>query len=96
MTFCYLPIGTVVLLRGATKRIMITGYKTMDTSEPDRVWDYSAVLYPEGSLSSEQTLLFDHSQIYKVFFEGYMDDEYVSFMVKLNDVICGQLPYTNS
>ena len=89
MTY-YLPVGSVVLLKGATKRIMITGYQTMDTGSPEKVWDYSAVLYPEGSLSSEQTLLFDHYQIDRIFFEGYKDDEYYTFMEKLNDVICGR------
>ena len=89
MTY-YLPIGTVVLLKGATKRIMITGYQTFDADVPDKVWDYSAVLYPEGSLSSDQILLFDHFQIGRIFFEGYKDEEYFSFLEKLNSVIADQ------
>ena len=86
MTY-YLPIGSVVLLKGGTKRVMVNGFQTSDTSKPDKIYDYSGVLYPEGSLSSEQTLLFDHSQIDRVYFEGYKDDEYFSFMERLNQVI---------
>ena len=51
----YLPVGTVVLLRNGTKRVMINGFCTMDASKPDKVYDYSGVLFPEGSLSSDQT-----------------------------------------
>ena len=48
----YLPLGTVVTLQGATKRIMIIGYLPM--TEKNVVFDYSACIYPEGLLSSEQ------------------------------------------
>ena len=71
----YLPVGTVVLLRNGTKRVMINGFCTMDASKPDKVYDYSGVLFPEGSLSSDQTLLFDHEQIVRVDHLGLEDDE---------------------
>ena len=81
------PIGTVVLLTGATKRVMITGYMVTEVDKPDKVYDYSGVMYPEGSLSSDQVLLFNHSQIRRVYCEGYKDNEFDTFMVKLNRVI---------
>ena len=51
------------------------------------MFDYSGVLFPEGSLSSDQTLLFDHSQIVRVDHLGLQDDEEASFKVKLNDLV---------
>lgn len=83
----FLPIGTVVLLKNGTKRVMINGFCTMDASAPDKVYDYAGVLYPEGSLSSEQTLLFDHEQIDRVDHYGLVDEEETAFKDKLNEVL---------
>ena len=83
----YLPVGTVVLLRNGTKRVMINGFCTMDASKPDKVYDYSGVLFPEGSLSSDQTLLFDHEQIVRVDHIGLDDDEEKAFKVKLKEIV---------
>ena len=83
----YLPVGTVVLLRNGTKRVMINGFCTMDASKPEKVYDYSGVLFPEGSLSSDQTLLFDHEQIIRVDHLGLDDDEEKAFKVKLKEII---------
>ena len=79
----YLPVGTVVLLQNGSKRVMINGFCTMDANKPDKIYDYSGVLFPEGSLSSDQTLLFDHSQIVRVDHYGLEDQEEKDFKVKL-------------
>ena len=79
----YLPVGTVVLLANGSKRVMINGFCTMDANKPDKIYDYSGVLFPEGSLSSDQTLLFDHSQIVRVDHYGLEDQEEKEFKVKL-------------
>lgn len=83
----YLPVGSVVLLQNGTKRVMINGFCTMDASKPDKVYDYSGVLFPEGSLSSDQTLLFDHSQIVRIDHIGLEDAEEQAFKVKLNEIV---------
>ncbi len=92
----YLPVGTVVLLQNGTKRVMINGFCTMDASNPSKIYDYSGVLYPEGSLSSDQTLLFDHSQIVRVDHMGLEDQEELDFKVKLKEIVAstqaGQAP----
>ena len=79
----YLPVGTVVLLENGSKRVMINGFCTMDANKPDKIYDYSGVLFPEGSLSSDQTLLFDHSQIVRVDHYGLDDQEEKEFKTKL-------------
>ena len=41
----YLPIGTVVILKEGTKRIMITGFCSIDNGNKEKVYDYSGCMY---------------------------------------------------
>lgn len=83
----FLPVGSVVLLEGATKRLMITGFCTMDAENQSVIYDYCGCLYPEGLISSEETALFNHDQIEKVYHVGFSDEEEVTFKQKLNELI---------
>lgn len=79
----FLPIGTVVLLKGGKKRLMITGFCSFDEAKKDKAYDYTGCLYPEGIISSKQMALFNHSQIEKVFYLGLRDEEEKQFKQKL-------------
>lgn len=79
----FLPIGSVVLLKGAEKRLMITGYCLIGKEDVNKVFDYSGCLYPEGIITSEQTIVFNHGQIEKVFALGYSDDEDKEYRKKI-------------
>lgn len=81
-----LPIGSVVLLKDGVKKIMVIGYMAVDQDTPEKIYDYSGCIYPEGLLSSDQTLLFYHDQINQVFFEGYCGEEYTLFQEQLSEV----------
>ena len=83
----YLPIGSIVLLKGGTKRLMITGFCAKPNQEPSKQYDYSGCLYPEGILSTDQIALFNHDQIEKVFSVGYKDDEEIAFKQSLKEAI---------
>ena len=83
MNVKYLPIGSVVLLKNATKRLMVTGFLVSSKEFPEKVFDYSGCLYPEGIITSEQTALFDHEQIEKIYATGFSDSEEESFKAKL-------------
>lgn len=83
----YLPIGTVVLLKDAKKRMMITGFCCVDEQNQEKMFDYSGCLYPEGIVSSDKNLLFDHDQIEKIFALGYSDEEEVEFKERLVDAL---------
>ena len=83
----FLPIGSVVLLKGGKKRAMITGFCSVAQEKPDKIYDYSGCVYPEGYLSSNQVCLFDHDQIDKIFFLGYEDEEEKAFKDKLNSIV---------
>lgn len=81
----YLPIGSVVLLKGAKKRLMITGYSIIAKDNLGKIYDYSGCLYPVGFLSSDQTAVFNHDQIDKIFAIGYSDDEQKQFIQTLKE-----------
>lgn len=84
----FLPVGTVVLLKGANKRLMITGFCTIPSSaEEKKVYDYSGCLFPEGILTSDKTALFNHDMIEKIYHLGLKDEEEENFKKKLNKYI---------
>ena len=79
----FLPIGSVVMLKQATKRVMIIGYKV--SNDGINIYDYSACLYPEGLLSQENILCFNHEDIDKIYNIGYSDIEQQNFINRLID-----------
>lgn len=83
----YLPIGTVCLLKNAKKRMMVTGFAAKGKETGDKMFDYIGCLYPEGVISSDKNLLFNHDQIDKIFYMGYVDNEQKELMNKLKSYI---------
>lgn len=83
----YLPIGTVVLLKDAKKRIMITGFAVKVNDSSNKIFDYIGCLYPEGVISLTRALLFNHEQIDKVFFVGYNDSEWNNIKPNLENMV---------
>lgn len=77
-----LPIGSVVLLKDATKRLMIYGVGQIDQSE-NVEYDYIGVMYPEGNMGEGTQYLFNHSDIEKIDFKGYSDAERKEFITRL-------------
>lgn len=90
----FLPIGSIVLLKGGTKELMITGYCIVSedalnnkAANPSnvRIYDYSACTYPEGFVRTDINILFDHENIEKVLFEGYRTPSQEQLSKDLND-----------
>ena len=71
-----LPIGSVVLLKNATKPIMIFGYMQKSAVVPDQMADYIGVPYPEGNLDIRAQFGFQMTDIEEVLFEGYRDESF--------------------
>lgn len=82
----YLPIGSVVLLKGGTKKAMITGFCSVAEEDTKKMYDYTGCIYPEGFLDFDQICLFDHNQIEKVYHVGYIDEEEKSFKKELVEI----------
>lgn len=75
-----LPIGSVIILRGGVKKLMITGIKTALKVEPEKAYDYVGVLYPEGFLGEQGNFLFNHGDINDIIFTGYTNPEREEFL----------------
>lgn len=78
-----LPVGSVVLLKDATKKLMIIGILQVKPEE-NKVYDYLGVPYPEGYVGSDNNFLFNHTDINDVIFTGYTNPERDIFLKALD------------
>ena len=85
-----LPIGSVVLLKNATKRLMILGYSRYQAGDQTKVYDYCGCTYPEGFISPDKTAVFDHEQIAQIYALGYQNDEQIAFRQRLGQVFANR------
>ncbi|MCU5576174.1 DUF4176 domain-containing protein [Bacillus wiedmannii] len=69
----FLPNGSIVLLKGGTKKIVIYGRKQGQVNG-NKMWDYVSCPYPHGNLSKE----------YNVFFKGFETVEELELRNKLS------------
>ena len=79
-----LPLGSVVILKGAEKRVMICG-RIQTNVATNEVYDYSACVYPEGLISSDKLIMFNNERIEKGHFIGFQDEEEFSFRKFVNE-----------
>ena len=77
-----LSIGSVVLLKGEGKKVMVIGYYGVN-SQGTNV-DYMGVTYPEGYISSTDIVGFNQNEVIQVLHEGYKDVEQERFFTELN------------
>lgn len=70
----FLPYGSMVSLKGGTRKILIIGI-CLKSLNDDKVYDYCGCAHPYGFLNSDNVFLFNHDQIDKVYFKGYIDEE---------------------
>lgn len=92
----YLPLGSVVLLDGGIKKLVIIARGLLAQGKAGQVFfDYGAVLYPEG-LQGDRMIYFNHKDIAKVVFKGFSDDDDVvmadninKYLEKNPDVVIG-------
>lgn len=82
-----LPIGTVVLLKNSTKKVMIMGFAQISKSNPGKIWDYTACVFPEGFMTPDQMFMFNNDQIDQIFAMGYQDEEQMAFKKKIDAAI---------
>lgn len=79
----YLPVGSVVLLKGGIKKLVIMGINQVNNEDASDIYDYISVLYPEGYLGNETLFLFNHEDINDVIFRGYENPEREDFLNEL-------------
>lgn len=83
-----LPVGSVVLNKNADKKLMIIGI--LIESEGIR-HDYIAVTYPEGFMDAQHLYAFNHEDIEKVEFIGFVDAEFQFFRGTVAESIDGKI-----
>lgn len=82
----YLPLGSIVRLKGASKKVMIYG-RAQIARESGKMYDYLACLYPQGFVKADLLLGFNEDQIEEVLFTGYADAEEEAFVNRMNELI---------
>lgn len=85
----YLPCGSVVLLKGGEKRLMIIGIAARN-GETGETYDYSAVLYPEGYYDPNKIYLFNNEDVQDVSFTGCHDDEWREFQERFAEAMAAE------
>ena len=91
----FLTIGSVVLLKDAEKRLMITG-RLVTREDDNQIYDYTGCLFPEGITSSTEMYFFNNENIGKIYFVGLQDEEefaYQEYLENLGEleVVDGQI-----
>lgn len=84
-----LPLGSVVLLKGGQKRLMVCGRIQTDVAT-GITYDYSACYYPNGIIDSKELFMFNNDNIQKMFFIGFQDGEELAFRKFLDKELSGK------
>lgn len=70
-----LPLGSIVILKGSTKKVMIISRALgVGVNGKPYYFDYGACFYPEG-LIGDQLLYFNHEDIMKIEHEGFVNGD---------------------
>lgn len=78
-----LTLGSIVILKGGYKKLMIIGRKIISRNI---VYDYMGILYPEGYLGEEYCYVFNTADIEQILYEGYSDLEEKAFVNALENL----------
>ena len=73
-----LPIGSVVLLKGAKTRLMVTG-RILSNEAMEQIFDYAGCIYPVGMTGSDELYFFNRDDIERIYFIGFQDGEELEF-----------------
>jgi len=73
-----LPIGSVVLIKGGNKRVMICSRIQTRAGEV-KIYDYSGCYYPEGIIDPNEMFFFNQDSIDITYFIGFQDKEELDF-----------------
>lgn len=82
-----LPIGSIVILKGSTKKMMLIA-RLIAVPVEGKVYrfDYGACLYPEG-LIGDSLIYFNREDILKVIYEGFNDEDNEIMLENIENVL---------
>lgn len=71
----YLPLGSIVIVNGGIRKYVIVARGIqVKIDGKEHLFDYGGCRYPEGMVG-DQMMYFQHSNIEKVIFTGYSDED---------------------
>ena len=79
----YMPIGSVVKLKGVNESYMIIGFKSVDSLGENK--DYMACVYPIGLGENNPYYCFNHDDIERIYHIGYFDMKGKKLQSDLNE-----------
>ena len=85
----YLPIGSVVMLKNGSKPLMVAGYPFVMTKNDK--YDYMGIGFPEGMISLEYVLMFNHNDIKEVLHMGFVFKDSDKFNENLTNIAKGNI-----
>ncbi|BCE05185.1 DUF4176 domain-containing protein [Bacillus paralicheniformis] len=74
----WLPIGTVVKIKSVRKPVMVYGRNQIQSSSQKK-FDYVSVPYPEGNITEDYNLFFNHHMIEEILYMGYVTNEELNY-----------------
>lgn len=81
----YKAIGSVVHVKGTTKKMMIVGRKIrIKIKEEEKNFDYAGCMYPEGIIN-DKLFYFNDADVMEVVYEGYSDKDNEILVKMLRD-----------
>ncbi len=86
----YLPVGSVVRLKGQKRPIVIVGYGAYNQEESTKkalIYDYTGFPYPEGFIGEGKNIAFNHNLIEEIKFEGYTTDDFNGLTKEIDEAI---------
>ena len=81
-----LPIGSVVVLKEGTKKLMIIG-RLQQNVKTKKLYDYAGCPWPEGYMDKEHCYVFNHDDIDLLYYLGMQDVEEFNFRFKLDEMM---------
>ena len=86
----YIPLGSVVYLKGGIKKLLIVARAIKVNNNGNQYFfDYGGVLYPEG-ITGDQMAYFNHEDVGSVFFRGCDDEENKGMTEAINKYVTSQ------
>ena len=78
----WLPIGSVVYVRGIEDPVMVIGYLGQDGGTGN-TWDDFGRKYPAGWSSDAKDIMFDRDAVEGVLYVGYQDERFATLVDRL-------------
>lgn len=83
----YLPLGSIVVLKGGIVKVLVTSRGLLVNHNGDtEFFDYAGVSYPRG-LVDDKVLYFNIDSIGRVVFKGFSDEDDKTVVGNINDYI---------